>query len=410
MSSPRTSDSEPVLIDRSRLRCFIIGPIGSQLAERGTPERQNYEDALQVLSEVILPACDAVGLEAVRADGLARAGEITEQIFRRLRDDDVIIADLTGANPNVMYELGMRHTRDLLTIQIGEYGRLPFDVSSIRTVQFSRSAYGLIQARDELIQVLESGLADQYDPVMATRVWNDDSEPLPPTSTDGPPSSTEPGPTPGTAAGLDDAPGFLDLVAAGEDASERFTEVSLAVATLIRELTTMIGHATDETHKSDSRNGGMAGRLRVAAGHAQNLDSIAPRLERAVEDYKRVLETVVAGWGAMIGQIETDRDQVASNLDFLINLRSLAQLSRESVESNRAMAQSLVEGAKAARVLRPPTRRIVDQMDQFAEATGKIDEIDRRLQALGVPPAPDDWAARLEAQGGEDQADGETTG
>ena len=67
----------------------------------------------------------------MRADGLLRAGEITEQVFRRLRDDDVVIADLTGANPNVMYELGLRHTREKVTLQVGEYGRLPFDVNVI---------------------------------------------------------------------------------------------------------------------------------------------------------------------------------------------------------------------------------------------------------------------------------------
>jgi hypothetical protein len=72
-------DSEESLVsDRQRLRCFVIGPIGSRLAEAGSPARVSYEEALQVLEEVVLPACTKVGLEAVRADGLSRAGEITE--------------------------------------------------------------------------------------------------------------------------------------------------------------------------------------------------------------------------------------------------------------------------------------------------------------------------------------------
>src|SRR5205823_1415194 len=85
-------------------------------------------------------------------------------------------ADLTGANANVMYELGLRHTRDKLTVQLGEFGRLPFDVNVIRTIQFSRSPVGLINARDELIAVLEAGLAGDYDPVSATRVWMHEAE------------------------------------------------------------------------------------------------------------------------------------------------------------------------------------------------------------------------------------------
>ncbi len=109
---------------QSSLTCFVIGPIGNRLAAVGSPERQAYEESLRVMAEVIEPACSHHGLSPVRADSLARAGEITEQIFRRLRDDDVVIADLTGANANVMYELGLRHTRDKLTVQIGEGGYL----------------------------------------------------------------------------------------------------------------------------------------------------------------------------------------------------------------------------------------------------------------------------------------------
>lgn len=61
--------------------CFVIGPIGNKFAPLGSEDRVAYEEALQVWEEVIQPACTQVGLEPVRADGLARAGEITEQIF-----------------------------------------------------------------------------------------------------------------------------------------------------------------------------------------------------------------------------------------------------------------------------------------------------------------------------------------
>src|SRR3954466_6599644 len=106
----KDSQSEQRSTTDSKLTCFVIGPIGNRLAAVGTPERETYEESLRVMAEVIEPACGRLGITAVRADGLARAGELTEQIFRRLRDDDIVIADLTGANANVMYELGLRHT------------------------------------------------------------------------------------------------------------------------------------------------------------------------------------------------------------------------------------------------------------------------------------------------------------
>ena len=68
----------------------------------------------------------------------------------------------------MMYELGLRHTRDLLTIQIGEYGQLPFDLKAVRTLAFSRSERGLIDARKLLSRALAVGLAEGGDPVTAT--------------------------------------------------------------------------------------------------------------------------------------------------------------------------------------------------------------------------------------------------
>jgi hypothetical protein len=85
--------------------CFVIGPIGDRLAPVGTDERRRYEEAEELWEYVIAPACEAVGLTAERADKIANPGEITEQIFTLLRDAEVVVADLTGGNPNVMYEL-----------------------------------------------------------------------------------------------------------------------------------------------------------------------------------------------------------------------------------------------------------------------------------------------------------------
>jgi hypothetical protein len=103
------------------LTCFMIGPIGSKHAPIGTAPRAVYEDGIQFWESVIEPACATVGLKPVRADKLIQPGEITEQVCLLLRDADVVIADVSGGNPNVMYELGLRHTRDKVTIQIGEY-------------------------------------------------------------------------------------------------------------------------------------------------------------------------------------------------------------------------------------------------------------------------------------------------
>ena len=153
--------------------CFVIAPIGDKDAEIGSAAREIWENTVELFEEVIQPACNAFGLEPIRADRIARTGEIPEQICMHLKNDEVVIADLTGGNPNVMYELGLRHTTGKLTIQLGEKGKLPFDVAAIRTIKFQRTERGLVEARKRLSEALSVGLASGGDFVTATRVWLD---------------------------------------------------------------------------------------------------------------------------------------------------------------------------------------------------------------------------------------------
>lgn len=124
-------------------KCFVVGPIGDRHAPVGSDARNVYEQAIEVLEKVIEAACAQVDVEPTRADSIDAPGEITEQVCRLIRYSDIVIADVTGGNANVMYELGLRHTTGRPTIQIGECGRLPFDVRAIRTIQLSRTDAGL---------------------------------------------------------------------------------------------------------------------------------------------------------------------------------------------------------------------------------------------------------------------------
>jgi hypothetical protein len=151
--------------------CFVIGPIGDKLEPVGTPGKMRYEEAARMWENVFEPACDTFGLTAVRADKISEPGEIPKQIFTYLKDADIVIADVSNGNANVMYELGLRHTRDKITIQIGEHERLPFDVNTIRTIKFKRTESGLIDARQALVESLRTALDGNFKPVTATEVW-----------------------------------------------------------------------------------------------------------------------------------------------------------------------------------------------------------------------------------------------
>lgn len=378
--------------------CFVIGPIGNRHAPAGSEERATYEEAIEVYEEVIVSACAApsVGLQPVRADGVAKAGELTEQIFRRLRDDDVVIADVTDANPNVMYELGLRHTRNKLTVQIGEYGRLPFDVSVIRTVMFSRSPNGLINARRELQKILEAGLADEWDPVSATRVWNDLSD------DDAPPNGGVPAEPPSepkpsapeaadSAAVEEDAaldyPGLIDRLAQAEDAQELLLSSATAIGRYIELMGTVAAEEGAKMQAADESGHGMKMRLAHIVSFATRLDQIADNLEYHVRDYVQSLGTVADGWLALIDHVGTEAPEELENPQFrelAATIRTSAATSRESLAALSGLVDSMTDTARYAKVLRRPTKRIAVAVGDFAQATEVMNDIDRRLQILGV--------------------------
>jgi len=108
--------------------CFVISPIG----EEGSETRRRSD---QVLKHIIKPATESCGYLAVRADEIDKPGLITSQVIQHVVTDALVIADLTEMNPNVFYELALRHAARKPLVQIIEKGqRIPFDVAGTRTI------------------------------------------------------------------------------------------------------------------------------------------------------------------------------------------------------------------------------------------------------------------------------------
>jgi|GEM_PF-651639 hypothetical protein len=110
--------------------CFVISPIGE--AESETRKRSD-----QVLRHIIRPAVEECGYKAVRADEIDKPGIITSQVIQHVVSDPLVIADLSETNPNVFYELAIRHAIKKPLVQIIQKGeRIPFDIAGTRTIHF----------------------------------------------------------------------------------------------------------------------------------------------------------------------------------------------------------------------------------------------------------------------------------
>jgi hypothetical protein len=110
--------------------CFVIAPIGD---ENSDTWRRNE----MVFQNVIKPAARKCGYSAVRSMDITQAGLITNEIIRHIVSDPLVIADLTDGNPNVFYELGLRHAVRKPVVQIVLRGqKIPFNVMDTRTISF----------------------------------------------------------------------------------------------------------------------------------------------------------------------------------------------------------------------------------------------------------------------------------
>jgi len=85
--------------------------------------------------EVFAPAIKDAGLEPVRADELFSTGTVIEQIWEQIQRSKVLLADLTGKNANVFYELGLAHAvRKPVVFTSGKLEDVPFDLRHLRVI------------------------------------------------------------------------------------------------------------------------------------------------------------------------------------------------------------------------------------------------------------------------------------
>ncbi|MDD1703539.1 MAG: hypothetical protein LUQ31_11230 [Methanoregula sp.] len=122
-------------------KCFVISPIGVE----GSKIRKHADD---IFDFIIEPAMKECGILAVRSDRILEPGRISESMFSELLNDDLCVAILTGANPNVYYELAIAQAVGRPVIILLEAGAsLPFDIQDLRCVYYDLDARSLIDGK-----------------------------------------------------------------------------------------------------------------------------------------------------------------------------------------------------------------------------------------------------------------------
>jgi hypothetical protein len=118
-------------------KCFVVMPFGVKPRNDGTERTYNFDKVYRV---IIQRAISNVGLQPLRADETEGSRIVHADMFKDLRDRPVVLVDLSLLNPNVLYELGIRHvmspTGTVLMANEETVKKLPFDIALSRTIAY----------------------------------------------------------------------------------------------------------------------------------------------------------------------------------------------------------------------------------------------------------------------------------
>jgi hypothetical protein len=160
LATPKTTPMQ-----RPSLTVYPLFPVNavvenSKLAFVLMPFDKEFNPTYQTIKVIV----EGVGLKCVRADEIYGNAPVMEDIWEHIRKARIIIADLTGRNPNVTYEMGICHTLGKEVIPMSQSTRdIPFDVQHIRAVIYENSETGFQVLKKRLAATIESVLGNRID-------------------------------------------------------------------------------------------------------------------------------------------------------------------------------------------------------------------------------------------------------
>jgi hypothetical protein len=142
--------------EAKKLNCFVISPFGD-------PGSDIRKEADWILKGLIRPALEEV-YQVIRADEFNAGHIISNKMIQAIRHADLIVAVLTGHNPNAFYELAVAHAYERPVIPLIQAGqKIPFDVGMVGTIPYSRDDVDAWEeARRRLKDAAKGTRSDSY--------------------------------------------------------------------------------------------------------------------------------------------------------------------------------------------------------------------------------------------------------
>ena len=118
-----------------------------------------YAREFDPVYESIKKACAKARCPTLRVDEIYGTNLVVKDIFTAINTSKLVICDITGRNPNVLYETGIAHSRNVDVVLITQNAEdVPFDLGHIRYISYSTDAAGLAKMEADLVKTIEAAL------------------------------------------------------------------------------------------------------------------------------------------------------------------------------------------------------------------------------------------------------------
>jgi hypothetical protein len=331
----------------------------------------------EIYNLFIAPTLVQAGFDVRRADDILSQSNILQDILLSILAADIIVADLTSANPNVYYELGLAHAMGKPVIVLTQsVEALPFDLRSYRVVPYNTHFSAIEQARQQLLELAKGALAGRVafgSPV---------ADFLPADVLHKPPIARA---APKAFGSQQGEPGFLDHLVAVEEGFSIMTTIIQRIGVSTRANSGEMETATSQIlEASASPRPNLAKHLQhLIASLGDKQSAYADALEAANDEFVIAL----AQTGDSIEHVVTfqppSSDTGKENLQhFIASLAGLEDSSLESRASFQRLADTMDAMPRMERTLNRGTERASQQVRRFVDYTDQVISMASRARAI----------------------------
>ena len=156
---------------KKKRNCFVIMPFGEKIDVGG--EVINFDDVYEfIIKDVVI---NRLKLDCIRSDEITKAGWIHKDMLEHIIQDDVVVVDITTLNPNVFYELGVRHAlRQFVTVLIRKKAtKIPFNIRGLRMIDYDLDIKNASKAKDDIENFVRRGLEQKNNDSIIYEVFPD---------------------------------------------------------------------------------------------------------------------------------------------------------------------------------------------------------------------------------------------